>query len=760
MFILNKYKAYGQLIAITAAILLQINLLKAQEIIESEAQDTIVYPPNILDLLQKGDEFFNQRYYEKANKYYFQALDEIEEDPIITLKIADAYRLNQQCIEAEKYYASALEDKEYNTPTPYLHYADILLKNKKYNKAQTWFEYYNSLIGNNSPIAGKFIRSIENLEEYFADSLYFSVKSLNINSPESDFSPAMYKDGLVFVSSRQLGTTEIGKRYYDLYYSKFNDSTNTYNKAQKLSNQMNTKYHEGPLVFYQDYNQLLLTRSNYEEGKKNTGEVMTLSIFESSIENLDSKLNEFSKIKIENFDYSMAHPAISRNGKTLFFISNAQNGYGNTDIYKTTLTNGKWTSPQNMGSEINTSRNEMFLFLHNDSILYFSSDGHGGLGGLDIYRVNLSDKNAKVKNLGYPINSNKDDFGLIFTKNINKGYFSSNRSGGMGSDDIYSFEIKKVKFKPVYKSQDTGEAISDIIVEVKDLESNKLLTRNNKSKSLEFDLKINGKYSISFYSDKYKEENKIVTTNISDLRDIINPIVMTIELKTDTRKEEGIIFRVQVAASKVPLSTKKLKKRYKGNLPTAMFKEEGWYKYIIGEFDSYYQAKEVLKTSGVKDAFIAAYKDKENKLALKQAIIEKYIAPDQNKKQKSVTNDVNIDIKNHFIVHFDYDRSYISNKSKIILDSVINIIKANSDILLEINGHTDIKGTKNYNMALSNERTNNVYNYVVSKNDFNSRIVTNYYGESKLLKYCNRNCTEKTHKINRRVEIILYNINK
>ncbi|MCK5104231.1 MAG: PD40 domain-containing protein, partial [Cyclobacteriaceae bacterium] len=286
----------------------------------------------------------------------------------------------------------------------------------------------------------KYAAHLDNLEHLYKDSSRFHFNPVSFNSESTDFSPAYYKDGLVFVSGRAEHSKEFKwdeSSFLDLYQSA-KDSTGNYSEPTVFYKKLNSRFHEGPISFFTNGKSLVYTRSNFEKGtvRRSSDGVTKLKLYFTVID----KKGNWSKrhpYQYNSDEYSVGHPAISNDGLIMYFISDMPGGYGGTDIYVSKFDGRLWSVPENMGSEVNTKGNEMFPFLHNTDVLYFASNGHGGLGGLDIYKFDLSSR--KLNNIGYPLNSEKDDFGLIMNAEGNQGFMSSNRNSQNGMDNIYNF---------------------------------------------------------------------------------------------------------------------------------------------------------------------------------------------------------------------------------------------------------------------------------------------------------------------------------
>ena len=292
------------------------------------------------------------------------------------------------------------------------------------------------------------VRNIGNDSLAKWEPAYFTeIKNLDLNSKYSDFAPMFHKGNqLVFASSRDTGTAFSRRQkrnkqpFLDLYIADQVPGEGEYEGTRKFSNELNTKYHEASVAFSPDEKTIYFTRNDQGKNKKRRKqkEVNHLKIFRSSF--VDGQWTKAEELPINGEDFSTGHPSLSPDGKRMYFVSDRPGGFGGTDIYMVDLLdNGGFSEPKNLGRTINTEAREMFPHITENG-LYFSSDRAMGFGGLDVYRADHADGIFSVGvNLGEPINSRGDDFSFIVDASGQRGYFASNRKGGKGDDDIYSF---------------------------------------------------------------------------------------------------------------------------------------------------------------------------------------------------------------------------------------------------------------------------------------------------------------------------------
>jgi len=399
--------------------------------------------------IERGDAHLEIFEFEKALKEYKIAYDYDTTNVIATRKIANTYRrkgdLETSAFWYEKTLALDPSQKE-----DMLHYAEALKSQKKYKESLEWYRKYNSL----EPEDERASNHIEK-EEIFTDlskdtTESVIVKSLQINNKKPAFGVTTIDDKLIFSAANMAGSTTGNKTnpWNDLpYLDVYQGTIDNFNELVDVSsiNEVNSKYNDGPAHFSEVLQTLFITRNNMKRGKPvkdKTGSV-NLKIYASDRQE-DGSWGEVYDLPFNSDSYSCGHPCITPNGKFMYFSSNQPNGEGGTDLYVSENVNGTWSSPINLGENINTKGEELFPYIDDNGILYFSSTGHAGLGGLDIFKVNLDDLNSKEPvNVGYPMNSSKDDFSLVFDQTNVSGYFCSNRDRGF-SDNIYYFEINNL----------------------------------------------------------------------------------------------------------------------------------------------------------------------------------------------------------------------------------------------------------------------------------------------------------------------------
>ena len=403
----------------------------------------------------RADEYFAKMWYAEAAELYEKALGRNPDDYDMGIlqKAGDAHYFNTNMERAQFWYQKVYDRKGEGMDADYLfRYAHTLKGTGKYGRAKRVMRIYekrrDDLKGTDRGEFKPLVSDEFMLDEISGKEHPVVLKNLSINSKYSDFGPMFYNDGeIVYASAKDFQRSNT-KRYkwtnqpfLDLYVAKVAGESQDLMEGMRFPKVINTKYHEAVVSFTADKTTMYFTRNNYNrKAKGDAGGLNNLKIYVSR--NVGGEWTEAKELPFNSSRYSTGHPALSPDGKKLYFISDMPGSIGETDIFVVDiLGDGAYSQPKNLGPGINTDRKEMFPFV-TDKKLYFSSNGRVGLGGLDIYEAPMDEESGfkEVRNMGLPINSERDDFSYIINEKTGQGYLASNRKGGRGDDDLYSFE--------------------------------------------------------------------------------------------------------------------------------------------------------------------------------------------------------------------------------------------------------------------------------------------------------------------------------
>ena len=443
---------------------------------------------------KKADALFNKFAFLEAADSYKTLLDNNYNTDYAVRKLADCYFLLRDPDQASGFYAKAVQQQGI-PPEYYYNYALVLRAQGKYDEAMEWAKTYKQKGGE-----GRLYRDLkkdEVIDNLFETGSHFEISPVSFNSNYSDFGAYERNGELYFVSSRPHNThsDKIYKWNEQPYLDLF--KRDIHGIAHPLEGDINSKYHEGPIAISPDGRTMYFSRNNYLDKKigKDKEGVNHLKIYRA--EYIDGSWKRITDLSINGENYSVSHPSLSADGHTLYFASDMPGGLGKSDLYKAEIKpDGSFGPVTNLGATVNTSEDELFPFVNNENTLFFSSDGHGGYGLLDIFAT-IKDDSENIKqvvNMGEPINSIHDDFSFFMSDNGYEGYFSSNREGSPFNDDIYYFEkIPPLMLRGLVKDSVNHKPIANARLSLKD-------DLGNEIAYLETD--ANGRYEINIDRDK------------------------------------------------------------------------------------------------------------------------------------------------------------------------------------------------------------------------------------------------------------------
>tara|TARA_B100000683_G_scaffold202831_1_gene196241 strand:+ start:876 stop:2963 length:2088 start_codon:yes stop_codon:yes gene_type:complete len=605
----------------------------------------ILFSSNDLDaqrknrVTQKADKAFEAEMYFEASELYKKGYKKTKNKAIkaeILYKQAECYRFSGKFKKAANFYKKAIKAKYNNSnPIAILRYADMLMMVGNYEKALEQYKKYSKKVPTDTK-AEKGIKSCQFAINWMNNPTRYLISKMDVvNSKNNDFSPSFGNRDytkLYFVSSRKGSSNDkiderTGEFFTDIYSTSL-DKKGKWSKPKAELEPINSENHEGTLCLNQNGTTMFFTTCQ-SENKKSLGCEISISQLKGKIWGSLNKL----EVKVDS-NTTIGHPTISADEKAVIFSAEMNGGYGGKDLWMVTrVARGQWSEPANLGPAVNTDGDEMFPFLHNDGSLYFASNGHVGMGGLDIFKSELNDNGIYVSaiNLKSPINSSADDFGMIVERKSERGYFTSNRktwtgtdgivNKSNGSDNIYQFELPPLvlTLQGVITDTKTGAVLTGATV------------------------KLVGDDESAF------------------------------EVKTDNT---------------------------------------GSYNFDLNPLTTY----EILVS---KDGY------------LNNKVVETTVGLDKN---TDIVRDINLDpIKKEIIlprIEYDFAKSELRPKSILDLDLLIITLNENPNITIELNSHTDFRGSSSQNTKLSQERANVCVDYLISNGIASDRLVANGKGES------------------------------
>ena len=618
---------------------------------------------------EKARKKFNQYAYVDAIETYKRLALKGYKSVDMFQKLGDSYYFNGDLNSAVKWYDELFAMKP-DIQTEYLYrYSQSLKSVGDYDKADQMMQEFSKKSINDSR-ATFFNENRDYLAEIKANSNRYQIQNASINSRFSDYGSTIWNTNLVFASSRDTSIFFNKKNkwnnqsYTNIYVSTIENDT-VLGIPKKYNKTINSKLNEASAVFTKDEKTMYFTRNNYNNGKKRVDDnnVILLKIYKSELNN--SEWQNPVELPFNSDSYSVAHPALSPDGKWLYFASDMPGSKGQSDVFRVSIkSNGTYGVPENLGSEINTPGKETFPFISDNNELFFASDGHPGLGGLDIFMSKINtDGTYKCQNIGEPVNSPDDDFAYYIDVKTNRGFLSSNRKGGKGFDDIYSIkETRKLNCEQslngIVTDLDSGIKIPNATISLFDHQF-KLL------KNIQSDINATYYFKVECGKSYYIRAEK--------------PECSTVEKQIKIPLESGNTY--------IPLQ---LEQKIK----------------VISSGD------DLAKTFGIK------------------------------------------------MIYFDLDKSNIRPDAAYELEKILDAMKQNPTVKIDIRSHTDSRASTEYNDLLSERRAKSTENWLISNGITPERLTEKGYGERQLINRCSDGveCTEAEHQQNRRSEFIIISL--
>lgn len=641
---------------------------------------------------------------------------------------------------------------------------------------------------------GAFLVRAQETEHKGFDVVVFN--ETHINTDQLEFSPAFFEDGILFISSRENVYKFVDRRLNKSTMGIFRssrDSEGVLGEPVFFSDRINTRYHEGPLCLDVAGSDMFFTRNNYVNGKlgKSADGWVNLRVLKASRQG--DQWGDVRDLPFNSNDFNTCHPSIGPEGDRLYFASDREGGLGGLDIYYVEKTGDDYGDPVNLGPGVNSSGDETFPFIHADGTLFFSSNGLGGVGGLDLFYTRMTPEGGwkPALNLGAPFNSEKDDFGFILDLETKNGYFSSDRPGGKGQDDIYRFYVreglnklladkdladarKPGTFRVFVADNNTGSEIGGALVSfldledmnlsnvlsltdengnlirirVEDPESNELILRVDMAETDikgftdaegMFETELPGStFVVSVHNEGYLPRQVVIEKDPS-----LEEILVLLEPLGDLVPFSGVVldprFNTPMAGAKVTIRDKET-----GEVLTTVYTDRN------GQFQYYLPKDKDFIVDIEKDNFKSSREVSTRNLEEGAEIAMAFDITDPKGRNPFASGNI-IQLPN---IYYNFNDASIRPDAKPDLDALATILKQFPAVTIELASHTDARGTDAYNKRLSQRRAENAMRYLVGKGIAKSRMTANGYGESQLKNACadGVDCTEADHQVNRRTE--------
>ncbi|MCC6412350.1 MAG: PD40 domain-containing protein [Saprospiraceae bacterium] len=619
-----------------------------------------------------------------------------------------------------------------------------------------------------------------------------------LNSQGTDYSPVFYDNGLVFVSSRKKSGPQdkkSGETYSELYFSPF-DPNGDPASPQKFSLEINSSLHEGPVTFSRDFKTMYFTRNNMHKGVQKADEkgVVRLKIYEAKAGVIDWV--DVRELPFNSDSYSCLHPSLSADGKHLYFASDMPGGQGGYDIWVSQRSKeGYWGPPTNLGAIVNTPQNEVFPHIHISGTLFFSSNGHDGLGKLDIFRVDLDEVNREVFNLGEKFNSNEEDLAFVLDDDGIRGFFASDRGNGYGKDDIYSFSIEKGFAGAKPESQDlkikvvdanTGESLQGAGIRILQFSEGGFVSGNNDVFTIDMqqmDLDQPNTLSMRVVRkdaddlgrpDQYTNVQGEATNAFTQYRQYM--IVVTHE--GYEAGEQAFSFEQNPQAKDIIVKLHPAGRCYRAGGVVLTDKMGTRINFANVRFTHKMSGKSQVvrsNTNGEFDLCLTEEGDYLVQIEREGFLPENYSLPVQQ--GQKAFNEVRMrptevgvreeellplasGIKTGSVmvmdrIKFEDGKATLNQSAVRHLDALYELMMRYPEMEIELTVHTDARGDAADNQTLSSERAKNCKTYLTYRGLAEKRIQASGKGESEIRNRCTEGveCSEEEHKNNQRIEV-------
>lgn len=695
--------------------------------------------------VNEGDRLFAQMAYAPAKEAYTAAVELGAVNDHVTKRLAECNMHLGNTEEAERWYATVVKFLN-REPRDLYYYAEALKSNGRYAEAEEWMDRYLAMVTTDGQPRRSNISGFA--RKFSQDADRFVVRSVDINSPWSDFGAAWSgNDRILFTSARNF-TVGIERRaawndqpFLDLFVAQRGQGGEL-SAPVPLPGKVNTKWHDGPATTNAEGDLMWFTRNNPQKGRtQDGGGVSRLSLH--SARALAEGWGDVAPFPFNDPEISVGHPSLSPDGRTLYFVSDMPGGFGGTDIYVCHDRGGQWSEPENLGPSINTPYSEVFPFIAADGTLYFSSNGHPGLGGLDIFAAKPRSEGGfrTAVNVGAPVNGTKDDFAFIIDAQGRHGYFSSNRPGGVGDDDIYAFEMLAPLEERFLVS---GSVIDDeyetpVIggeVQLQDLNGKVLGTTLTDARGeYSFPIDKNKAYRVvATMQGRFNGEQHFSTENVEAeqivTRDIHLVVNSGVWMRGAVSRKDRLGFIAGMKVSVVNLSSYFTEEKLTGPGGDFNFRLQTNEEFeVLFEKEGYFSQSVPVSTIGMREGVIDLNDARD--LAFERLVPDSAIRLEH--------------------VRWGAGRIELEPVARTELDLLAERLLVNPAVVVEVGVHTD---ALDQDQPMTQKRADAVAAYLVSKGVPKDRLVARGHGNSKPVNHCVHGvtCSETEHAVNRRAE--------
>ena len=493
-------------------------------------------------------------------------------------RLADAYVQISNPEKAAEWYGAIVKMKG-AAPINKLKYGQMLMATGKYDEARKWFQAYLET-GENPSMAARMVEACNFAEAETKKPSRYVVQSEKLSTSRSEFSPVIYDQGLIFTGERRGAFTRFlnvrnNNNFYDLFYAQRDPNKKAGVVVKRLKGKVNRKFHDGPATVANGQNTLYFTRSHFVKDKKGKTPINHSKLMILTAEKSKKKWKQIASLPFNSDNYSCGHPALSEDGNYLVFASDIPGGFGGTDLYICAKQGDSWSTPQNLGSSVNSEGDEQFPYIHKSGDLFFASNGLPGFGGFDIFSApKEGDKWGKAENAGYGLNTDADDFSIAWLPNKSAGYFASDRDG---SDDIFMFK-RQMEINGTLVDQRTGKALQGVTVTLLDASNRETKLVSDEYGNFTTLAEWGKDYLLTADKAEYLQlRERITTSNLSPLEDFNSTFKMEPDLIL------AVLGDITDAETKAPIADANVSVIANKNLPYKSDAKGSYYAQVAEE---------------------------------------------------------------------------------------------------------------------------------------------------------------------------------
>ncbi len=688
----------------------------------------------------KAERMYLQQGYRNAIDLYRLALQRDPGNRTAKARVADCYYRMGQFDEANRWYRQLVKQGQ-PSAIEYYQLGQVLSSLERYDSARMAYEQAAAMDSTDRRAKNK-VEFVQIMSAYHKDPASYSMNRQWYNSPESDFSPRHFGKGIVFVSSRDrdlfikrrsMSSVNENEGLLNAFYV-----DNDFDSARSVDDQvslfyskaLNSPYHDGPVTFFSDGKRIAYTRNLLVDGKpaKDEWGRVNLELYFATLGNGRS-LTNLEAFPYNSRSYSIAHPWVSEDGSVLYFSSNMPGGKGGADLYASYYRDGKWSQPENLGEGVNTAGDEFSPYFWQNQ-LFFASDGFGGFGGLDNYIAIMQDgKFMRPENLGFPLNSSHDDFGMIIDGVGREGYFASNRLDR--NDDIYKFRLKRVTVVGHVRDLETREPVPHATISISgegDSQLNQLNTDEQGNFRVELDLERNYRFHPAKEGYTSLSDQQLAVGMAS-----IIPDTLEVAIWKNGLFAKGVVYSNELQ-SRLPGAMVYIQNLSTGVVDSIKVGDDAEYRFLVLPNMSY-------RVNARYPGYL------ENGFALNTS----------NLFHGNLLNDILLEetYQEKLTVFFDLDKAVVRPEFGKSLDKLVRSLNRFKGATLYVGAHADAQGSREYNKRLSDRRAAAIVAFFKEKGIQPSRMEAFGFGEELILNTCSDGveCSDAQHSQNRRAEV-------